>query len=134
MRKVKTCLFIFCLMSVMVFVVSTTVMAENVVPYAHPIFDLTSVMLSNNLMAGFNVQTSRDCDIYVQSVSLQQKEDGKWKRVSSLTLPDKEVYGKRYATTIDYSDEITGSGTYRIYAVFNADGYTLGCPSNEVDL
>ncbi len=130
----KTNFFILFLVTIMTFMVISTAMAENVVPYAHPIFDLTAVMLSNNLMAGFDAQTSKDCDIYVQSVILEKKIDGEWKFVKSLTAPDKKVNGYMYSTTKDYSRNISGSGTFRLNAVFNADGYTLGCPSNEIDL
>lgn len=61
----------------------------------------------------------------------QKNNDGSWTTVCSLAAPSVVSQNDfSYSATMDYSSEI-GTGTYRIRAVYNADGHAITRYSNE---
>ena len=61
---------------------------------------------------------------------LYKKNGSKWNFVCSLPVPDTEAEDTiLYDASADYSSYI-GSGTYRIYTTFNADGHSISRYSN----
>lgn len=69
--------------------------------------------------------------IKITNCWLQQKIDGEWSDVSSLSTPSTQSSNTNtYGSYMDYSNEI-GSGTFRVAFTVNADGHAITRYSNE---
>lgn len=107
--------------------------AEGIVPYADTEFDSASTTLKSSKQVTFRAVTydTKDC-LSVTSCYLEIKnDDGSWSYVCSLPAPTTKYYDAyAYSATVDYSSYI-GSGTYRVWATYDADGHSITRCSNE---
>lgn len=131
MNRVKRMLSFLVLVTLFIATLSTAA-AEIAVPFASETYVSCTASLNSSKSASFNVTTSHSASIYVKSVKLQKKNGGKPVNVKSLTTPSKTASGRNYSDTMSYSDSIPDDGTYRIQAVFSADGETRTVSSSWV--
>lgn len=121
------------LVCIMVILCSTTAMANEVSPCADLYFNSASAFLTANKLVVF------DCVAYevhnriaITDVWLEQKIDGEWEYVKSLTPPSYVAINMpAYGAEVNYSATITGAGTFRIGFTVDADGYSISRYSNE---
>ena len=97
------------------------------------IFNSASVTLSSNKKAVFSAETrSEKNTIKITQVVLQeQNSDGNWVFVCNLTRPTYESHNNIYYGTSKYYTSSIGTGTFRLYVTFWADGYTVSRYSNS---
>lgn len=120
---------LFALMLAMMLLFTATALAA---PRADTVFYTASASLSSGKSATFRAQTRAYTNtISVVSVSLYVKTGDTWTYARSLPAPTTSSSGINFNASKDYSAYI-GSGTYRINATFNADGYTIARSSGEV--
>lgn len=128
-RKRTVCLLLCLLMTLM----STVAFANEVAPRADLYFNSASAFLASNKLVVF------DCVAYavynrisITSVWLEQKIDGEWEYVKSLTPPSYVATNMAdYGAEVDYSSSITGTGTFRVGFTVDADGYSISRYSNS---
>ena len=92
---------------------------------ANPAFSSTEVALSASMYADFTALTTKDYPKITVSVTLQRKNGSSW--INERTLPAPTFTASNTAVwgaSKDYSSYGTIGETYRIKAVFNADGVT----------
>lgn len=128
--------------AVVVFVVSLVwilsvncALASGISPRADAIFTAARVSLSSAGKASFSAQVKsvRD-EIKVSDCVLQVKKDGKWSDDTTLTPPSHIATSSRsFSASKDYSSNCSEGKTYRIKAIFDADGHTKTAYSNSVD-
>ncbi len=99
---------------------------------ADSVFDsATTNLLSDKSVSFFAMTNTEQQSIKVTGCSLYKKNGSKWNYVCSLPVPDVEAEDTiLFSTNADYSSYI-GSGTYRIYTTFNADGHSISRYSNS---
>ena len=129
MKKVVSCVLVCVLLTV----ISSAALANEVMPRADLYFDSASVFLASNKLVVFRCVTY---DIYnrisVTNVWLEQQVNGYWLFVKSLTPPSYVATNMMdYGAEVNYSDSITGSGTFRIGFTVDADGYSISRYSNS---
>ena len=109
-------------------------LAAMVTPYADTVFSSTRVSLSTQMDASFTAQTkSKQAEIKVTSCILQIKTGSVWVDSMTLTAPSKVATNtSRYSAAKDYSSSCSSGNTYRIKAVFDADGHTKTAYSNSI--
>ena len=129
MNKKIVCLLI-CLLTVFV---STVSIADEVVPCADLYFNSASAFLSSNKLVVFNCVTYDVHNrISITSVWLEQRIDGEWEYVKSLTPPSYVAINMmNYGAEVNYSTSITGTGTFRVGFTVDADGYAISRYSNS---
>lgn len=129
MNKRIVCLLI-CLLTVFV---STVCMADEVAPCADLYFNSASAFLSSNKLVVFNCVTYDVHNrISITSVWLEQRIDGEWEYVKSLTPPSYVAINMmNYGAEVNYSTSITGTGTFRVGFTVDADGYAISRYSNS---
>ena len=93
--------------------------------HANSAFSSTEVALSASMYADFTALTTRDYPKITVSVTLQRKDGSSWIDDRDLPAPvfaasNTAVWG----ASKDYSDYGTSGETYRIKAVFDAEGVT----------
>ncbi len=130
----KTYMYRFILLvlsTVLLFSFTVSATAGEIVPYADSVFDSATISLMTTKTAAFDATTYEiKGSIYVSSCWLEKYEGGGWISLGSLTSPSKvntNTFG--YSASMNYSANI-GTGTYRIKATFNADGYIIVRYSN----
>ena len=108
--------------------------AAMVTPYADTIFSSARVSLSTKMNASFTAQTkAMQSEIKVTECVLQVKNGTDWNESTTLIAPSKVATNtSRYSAAKDYSSNCSSGNTYRIKAVFDADGYTKTVYSNSV--
>lgn len=96
-----------------------------------PVFDSATTFLTTTKKANFYAETSSvQGSIKVTRVRLYKMVGDTWSYVGDLPVPTKESTNTIvFSTSYDYSSYI-GSGTYRVYTTFNADGYAISRYSN----
>lgn len=101
-------------------------LADAIMPLADDVFDATKVELSSSgRVKLYCVTYGNKESIKVTACWLEKKVGGKWRFDSSLTPPAEESKNTNgYAASFNCSSSI-GSGTYRLAATFNADGYEI---------
>ena len=101
-------------------------LADAIMPLADDVFDATKVELSSSGRVKLYCVTYENKEsIKVTACWLEKKVGGKWKFDSSLTPPSEESNNTNgYAASFNCLSSI-GSGTYRLAATFNADGYEI---------
>lgn len=107
------------------FMVCTLVSVALAGTQANSAFSSTEVALSSSMYADFTALTTRNYPKITVSVTLQRKEGSSWVNERSLPAPtflasNTAVWG----ASKDYSSYGTSGETYRIKAVFNAEGVT----------
>lgn len=112
-------------------IVGTAAIANEAAPCADLYFDSASAFLAKNKLVVFNCVAYAVYDrISITSVWLEQKVDGEWEHVKSLTPPSYVATNMAdYGAEVDYSGVI-GSGTFRVGFTVNADGYSISRYSN----
>lgn len=131
--KIKS-MFCFILCVVMLMLpVWGEVSAQEILPYADTEFDSATTVLKSTKQVSFRCATySTKNSISVTNCWLEmENSDGSWSYVCALTPPS-IVYTNTfaYSATVDYSDNI-GTGTYRVWATYDADGHSITRCSNE---
>ena len=101
-------------------------LAEAIMPLADDVFDATKVDLSPTGRVKLYCATYENKDtIKVTACWLDKKVGGEWEFDCSLTPPTEESHNTNgYAASFNCLSSI-GSGTYRLAATFNADGYEI---------
>ena len=109
-------------------------LAYTATPYADTVFSSARVLLSTQMDASFTAQTkSKQAEIKVTSCILQIKTGSVWVDSMTLTAPSKVATNtSRYSAAKDYSSSCSSGNTYRIKAVFDADGHTKTTYSNSI--
>lgn len=98
---------------------------------ADPEFDSASITLTSNKLVVYSAVLNYDKDsIKVVSAILYRKLGNNWYHVGILPVPTNVDTGISYGSSIDYSSYIS-TGTYRVQATFDADGYQITRNSNE---
>jgi len=129
MKKIKiiACIMLICLLGFAISAVASEVMpcADTEFASAYPsLYTSKSVKFSalTNAMKGSISVTECWLEVYMS---------GRWQKVKDLTPPSKVAYSTTvYNDTVSYVDKI-GSGTFRVWATFNADGHEITRCSNE---
>ena len=127
----KIFLRILCV-SILLLVMTSAVLAEEIVPYSDEVFDILTASLSSSKTVTFScVAGATQKSIKMTNCWLQEKTGTSWRKVRSLEVPTTEAKNTvAYYAYMDYSDEI-GSGTFRIGFTMNADGHAVTRYSNE---
>ena len=101
-------------------------LADAIMPLADDVFDATKVELSSSGRVKLYCATyGNKASIKVTACWLEKEVGGKWVFDCSLTPPAEESNNTNgYAASFNCSSSI-GSGTYRLAATFNADGYEI---------
>lgn len=101
-------------------------LAEEIMPLADDVFDATKVELSSSgRVKLYCVTYSNKDSIKVTACWLEKKVAGQWSFDCSLTAPAEESNNTNgYAASFNCLSSI-GKGTYRLAAIFNADGYEI---------
>lgn len=124
---------ILCFLSILLLTGLTIASAAEIMPYADTEFNSTSTVLKSTKKVSFGCVTydTKEC-LSVTSCYLEIKnDDGSWSYVCSLPAPTIKYYDAyAYSATVDYSSYI-GSGTYRVWATYDADGHSITRCSNE---
>ena len=109
-------------------------LAYTATPYADTVFSSARVLLSTQMDASFTAQTkSKQAEIKVTSCILQIKTGSVWADSMTLTAPSKvATNANRYTASKNYSSSCSSGNTYRIKAVFDADGHTKTTYSNSI--
>lgn len=128
-KRVVSCVLV-CVLLVMI---SSAAVANEVMPYADLYFDSASAFLASNKLVVFNCVAY---DVYncisITDVWLEQKTDGQWVYVKDLTPPSYVATNMAdYGAEVDYSTSITGTGTFRVGFTVDADGYSISRYSNS---
>ena len=98
---------------------------------ADPEFGSASITLSSQKLVVYSAVLVNEKDsIKVVSAILYRKLGDNWYHVGILPVPSNEYSGYSYGASIDYSSYIS-TGTYRVQATFEADGYQITRNSNE---
>ena len=124
MKKAISVLIVFIGIFVLFGVASAAILAD-------PIFHAASTNLSSTKTALFAAVTKGEMNsIKVTQVQLYKQISGTWQLIGNLPVPtDEAVNTDLFGTNMDYSSSI-GSGTYRLYTTFCADGYSISRYSN----
>lgn len=124
MRKVTIILMLVFLMSSVICNVVASTLAD-------PVFDSISTSLSSSKTVTFIATTFDDCNsISITRVRLYKRINNVWTYQGDLPLPTNATsQPDYYFATADYSDDI-GTGTYRLYTTFCADGHNTSGYSN----
>lgn len=124
MKKLITLTLLIC-----IFLTSTNVLAAT---RADPEFDSASITLCDNKTVIYSAMLNYEKkEIKVVSAILYRKLGNNWYHVGVLPVPSNVDSGYSYGSSISYSSYITASGTYRVQATFEADGYQITRNSNE---
>lgn len=98
-------------------------------------FKMTSIALTTSLYAEFRATTNRDYSTIKVSSCILQEMDGD-DVVDSITLTPPSTTATNtdlFVASADYESEGTSGKSYRIKAVFWADGYTVTGYSRVID-
>ncbi len=104
----------------------------EMLPFSSDIFLHADVNLQTTGLVTFVAKTHQRTTIKVDSCILQKMEGGNWVFDQSLTCPTCLPNAVRYSMSMDYSAKLTSGTTYRIVAVFAADGETRTATSDEI--
>lgn len=120
------------LVCVLFLVISSTALANEIMPCADLYFDSASAFLASDKLVVFNCVTYDIYDrIAITLVWLEQEVNGQWIYVKTLPPPTYVATNTlAYGAEVSYSSYI-GSGTLRIGFTVNADGYSISRYSNS---
>ena len=97
---------------------------------ANPYFSTVTTYLDANKVADFEAYTKEPMNtIQVTYVGLYQLTGTTWNPIASLSCPPDTSSGISYNSTRNYSSNI-GSGTYKLFVTYYADGHTISRYSN----
>lgn len=117
---------------VCILLVISSALAEGITPRADTEFASAYPTLTSSKSVSFKaITTSPKSSISVTACWLEKKIGTTWSEVCSLTPPSYIAQnGMVYNSSASYSSQI-GTGTYRVWATFNADGHEITRCSNE---
>ncbi len=104
----------------------------EILPLSSDIFLNANVDLQTTGVVTFMAKTHQRTTIKVDSCILQKKEGNNWVFDQSLSCPPSVSNAIRYSKNMDYSAKLTSGTTYRIVAVFAADGETRTATSDGI--
>lgn len=106
--------------------------AANITPFADTVFSSATPSLTSGKNVTFTAYTvTPQKSISVTNCWLEQKINNSWTTVCSLTPPSTTAQNVMvFSTTKSYASQI-GTGTFRVWATFNADGHEVTRCSNE---
>ena len=130
--------FIFLTFTLLLFTLFfSTSLANSITPYESEIFDSYSISFSSNKIATFSCDLSKKASSVKVSKCTIQKKDWNaslkkydWNNVKTLSNVCSSANSRYLSGSKDLSSYI-GSGTYRVYATFVADGESRSITSNE---
>ena len=130
--------FIFLTFTLLLFTLFfSTSLANSVTPYESEIFDSYSISFSSNKIATFSCDLSKKASsVKVSKCTIQKKvwnaslKKYDWNNVKTLSNVCSSTNSRYLSGSKDLSSYI-GSGTYRVYATFVADGESRSITSNE---
>ena len=131
--KNRNILYIACFVLLLVLAMCHVAYADEITPYADSEFSSATTTLKTDKSISFRAVTyDVKEEISVTAVWLERKNaDGSWTYICALTPPSTVFTDTfAYSVTVDYSASI-GSGTYRAWATYNADGHAIVRSSNE---
>lgn len=107
-------------------------LAEYII-FASPSFKIYTVSLSSAGSASFYATTTTtSASLKVSSCTLQTKSGSSWSDSKTLSTPAGKTNTNLLRVSKDYSSSMSSGNTYRIKAVFNADGNTVTAYSGEI--
>ena len=113
-------------------IVLIPVVVSAVEPFASYVFASADVSLNSNKSGVFNATTIYATSVSVTSCTLQRKDGSKWIDVGSLTPPSHTSSNSySFSAIANYSSSLINGNTYRITAVFSADGETVTRTSSQ---
>lgn len=129
MSKNTLCRMLGLVLALLLFV--NCALANGALPRADAVFSSTEISLSTKMNASFTAQTK----VKASEIKVTEIKDGsKWVDDGDLPPPSKNATDTtRYTASKDYSGDCTSGNTYRIKAVFDADGHTITAYSNSVN-
>lgn len=127
-RKAFVCL----VLAFLILLTLSAGLAESLLPYADSVFDSATVSLKSTKKVKYDCATygTKEVLSVVACWLEEQESDGTWSEVCNLSCPSAGSNTFSYTREMDYSS-IIGSGTFRIGATFNADGYRITRYSNS---
>lgn len=130
MKRFAVSLMVFILAAIML----GSAFAGELQPYANYYYSDASVAFNSKGKAVFSaITTFKFSELSVTSCTLQVKEGNTWTHDATLTPPSHVAKDRfSYSAEKTYSLSCTSGKTYRLKAVFNADGHTITKYSNEV--
>lgn len=130
MRKTKLLATILSVIMLLCFCGSAV---AQIVLFSNSTFRAYSVSLNSSGKATFSATTTKTCaSIKVSSCTLQVKSGSDWTDSKTLTAPAGVTDCSSIYVTKSYASDLTSGKTYRLKAVFNADGGTVTCYSGEI--
>lgn len=103
----------------------------DAMPLSSSVFIRTAVNCATTGSVRFTAQVKVSCDsISVTSCTLEKKDGENWVFSKYLSTPESKSKTYSYWVTKDYSSDLTKGNTYRIIAVFNANGESITKISN----
>lgn len=133
MKKKSILWYILCCVMLLCLAGTSVATASEIEPRADTEFNSATTTLKTNKSISFRAVTYETKEeISVTAVWLERKNaDGSWTYICALTPPSTVFTDTfAYSATVDYSAYI-GSGTYRAWATYNADGHAIVRSSNE---
>lgn len=118
----KKSIMILCAISLVLCTILSSAYAGT---QANSAFSSTEVIFSSSMFAEFSALTTKSYPKITVSVTLQRKEGSSWVNERALPAPTFEASNTTtWGTSKSYSSYGTTGETYRLKAVFNADGVT----------
>jgi len=116
---------------VLMLLISSYTLISQAEILSDPVFDSISVTISTSKAVIFDATTFEEhSSIEITRVRLYKKISNVWTYQGDLPLPTNvSVMSDNIYATADYSSYI-GTGTYRLYTTFSADGYNVSRYSN----
>lgn len=109
--------------------------ASGIMPRADEYYSDAGVAFTSAGLAVFTATTTFQFDtLSVTSCTLQKKDGSNWNDAGALTPPAHVARNRfTYAAEKNYASRCSSGNTYRVVAIFNADGHTITRTSGEVD-
>ena len=128
MKIMKQAVVLFMVLSLVI----VPVAVAAIEPLASDIFASADVSLNSNKRAIFNATTNYSSSVSVISCTLQKKDGTKWVNAGSLTPPSHTSSNSySFSAIANCSSSLINGNTYRIIAVFSADGETVTRTSSQ---
>lgn len=130
MKKTVAIVVIICLL---ISSVVTAIAEAGITPYSDECFRSAKVTINSSGKAAFTATLKQRCNIIkISSCTLQKRVGESWVFDKTLSVPVSVSNTTRYSKSKDYSSDMTSGVSYRIVAVFNADGNTITITSGAI--
>ncbi len=101
-------------------------------PLSNELYQYAYAELLPTGKVAFSAAVRHRATIKVDSCILQKKEGNNWVFDQSLSCPPSVSNATRYSKNMDYSAKLTSGTTYRVVAVFDAEGETRTATSDGI--